>query len=116
MKLILLLSLTAISGLFMIANSFSKSRTNLWPAAAIFLLIGGFLLSGTGLQIQQGTDYTYTIINNSTVVSQETTYYQKINNPLGVNSSQLIGLLYMIMGAGYIVMASPGRFRSILKR
>lgn len=116
MKLILLLSLFAFSTAFLIVNSFSKARNNLFPAAAIFLLIGGFLLAGPGLQIQQGQDLTYTQVNNSTVVDQKTPVYKTVKGPLpDIQFSNLLGMLFMIMGAGYIVMASPGRFISFLR-
>lgn len=117
MKLILLLSLFALSSIFLIVNSFSTERNNLFPAGAILLITGGFLLAGQGLQIQDGTSYTYQEINNETVVAQETPVYSNIENPLpGINESNLLGMLFSIMGAGYLVMASPGRFSSILRR
>jgi len=115
MKLILLLTLFTISSLFLLVNSFSTQRNNLFPAAAIFLIIGGFILTGQGIQIQEGTQYTYKTVDNNTVVDTETPIYNEVSDPLpGVNSSNLIGMIFMVMGAGYLVMASPGRFKSIL--
>jgi hypothetical protein len=116
MKLILLLSLFAFSTVFLIVNSFSQARNNLFPAAAIFLIMGGFLLAGPGLQIQEGTDLSYTTVNNSTVVDQKTPTYETVQGPLpDIHFSNILGMLFMVMGAGYIVMASPGRFISFLR-
>lgn len=115
MKLILLLSLFAFSTVFLIVNSFSTERNNLFPAAAIFLIMGGFLLTGPGLQIQDGQQMTYKTVDNSTVIDQEQPVYTTVEGPLpGINFSQILGMLFMTMGAGYIVMASPGRFRTLL--
>jgi len=116
MKLILLLSLFAFSTAFLIVNSFSTERNNLFPAAAIFLIMGGFLLAGPGIQIQEGQELSYTTVNNETVVDQKTPVYESIEGPLpNIEFSNILGMLFMVMGAGYIVMASPGRFKSILR-
>lgn len=117
MKLIVMLSFFALSTVFLFINSYSEGRNNLFPAAAIFILIGGFLLTGQGIQIQSGTDYQYTEYNNKTVVGEEINKYETLNSPLpGINTSNLLGILFIIMGAAYMVMAAPGRFRTLLSR
>ena len=80
------------------------------------LLAGGILLTGPGLQIQQGTDYSYTEHNNKTVVGEESPVYEKVDPFEGIEFSSILGLIYMVTGTGYIVMASPGRFRTLLSR
>jgi hypothetical protein len=116
MKLVLLLSLFAISSIFLLVNSFSQSRNNLYPAAAILLFIGAFLLAGTGLQIQEGVEYNYTQVDNETVIDHEKPVYKSVSNPTALEFSNLLGLLFMIMGSGYMVMAAPGRFKSLLSK
>jgi hypothetical protein len=117
MKLILFALLFSISAVFLLINCFAADRNNLFPAAAIFLLIGGFLLTGPGLQIQEGIDYSYQEYNNKTVVGMEKPVYETVEDPLpGIDFSEILGLLFMVMGAGYMVMASPGRFVSLLRR
>jgi len=117
MNLTLLLVLFAFSTVFILANSFSTERINLFPAAAIFLLIGGTLLTAPGLEIQEGTDLQYTTVNNETVIDQKTPIYTEATIPIqNTDMNQVLGLIFIVMGAGYIVMASPGRFRTILSR
>lgn len=115
MKLILLATLFALSTAFMLVNSFSSQRNNLFPAAAIFLLMGGFLLTGSGLQVQDGHQYTYKEFGNETVIDTKEPVYVNVKDPIpGIDFSEILGMMFMVMGSGYIVMASPGRFRTIL--
>lgn len=114
MKLVILLSLFALSSIFLLINSFSQGRNNLFPAAAIMLFIGAFLLTGTGLQVQDGVKYNYTQVENKTVIDYEKPVYREISNPTGLDFSNLLGMLFTIMATGYLVMASPGRFKSLL--
>lgn len=119
MEITVLLALTGIAGLFMIANSFSTERNNLYPAAAILMLAGFFLVTTpAGLQIESGTEYQYTEVNNETVIDQETTTYQPVEFPVGsFEFSNILGLIYLAISSGFFVMASTGRkIRSLFNR
>lgn len=115
MKLFLLLALFAISFAFAFLNSFSETRENLYPAAAIFLMLGGSLMAGPGIQIQNGTELQYQEINNETLIAEKTPVYQEVSSPVqGIDISFLIGLIFTTMAAAYIIMAGPGRFRTLI--
>lgn len=118
MELTIFLTLMSLAGLFLIVGALSKDRITLLPAGAFLLLTGFFLIGGTGLEIQNGVNKTYTTYENSTVVDYEEPRYQKVEFPVEtVEFSDTLGFLLVMLALYFFYIPSDQlKFRSIARR
>lgn len=118
MELIVFATLTALAGLFTIAAALSKDRTNLVPAGLIFILIGIFFVIGPGLEIQSGTSYTYSEVNGSMQVTEETINYRTVESPTQyADINESLGLGLTLIGLYFLLIStSKKRFYSLMSR
>jgi hypothetical protein len=118
MELTIFLTLMSLAGLFLIVGALSKDRITLLPAGAFLLLTGFFLIGGTGLEIQNGVNKTYTTYENSTVVDYEEPRYQKVEFPVeSVEFSDTLGFLLIMLALYFFYIPSDQlKFRSIARR
>lgn len=118
MELTIFLTLMSLAGLFLVVGALSKDRITLLPAGAFLLLTGFFLIGGTGLEVPNGIDKTYTEVNNSTVVDYEEPRYQKVEFPVeSVEFSDTLGFLLIMLALYFFYIPSNQlQFRSVAKR
>jgi len=119
MELIIFSILSGLGLSFILAGAISKDRINLIPGSALILLLGLLLVTGTPIKIQDGVEYTYKEVDNSTVVDTEKNVY-KDYNPSNIDKnrfSELLGLTMIAISLYYFLISlSNLNFRSVMKR